>query len=98
MMARALRSDSKMALAFEAFNIGFDHSFYEAGQTGSNADNLLEEATGRLGWQMSQNWRLDASLRENLEEKKGCAPMRLLPMKMIARWSPSLRPRLFAGW
>ena len=65
-----LRSDSKMALAFEAFNIGFDHSFYEAGQTGSNADNPLEEATGRLGWQMSQNWRLDASLRENLEEKE----------------------------
>jgi LPS-assembly protein len=65
-----LRSDGKMALAFEAFNIGFDHSLYEAGQTGSNADNPLEEATGRLGWQMSQNWRLDASLRENLEEKE----------------------------
>ena len=65
-----LRSDSKMALAFEAFNIGFDHSFYEAGQTGSNADDRLEEATGQLGWQMSQNWRLDASLRENLEEKE----------------------------
>ena len=70
MAMRFLRSDSKMALAFEALNIGFDHSFYEAGQTGSNADKLLEEATGRLGWQMSQNWRLDASLRENLEDKK----------------------------
>ena len=65
-----LRSDSKMALAFEAFNIGFDHSFYEAGQTGANSDDPLEEATGRLGWQMSRNWRLDASLRENLEGKK----------------------------
>ena len=65
-----LRSDSKMALAFEALNIGFDHSFYEAGQTDSNADKLLEEATGRLGWQISQNWRLDASLRENLEERE----------------------------
>ena len=65
-----LRSDSKMALAFATFNIGFDHSFYEAGQTGANADDPLEEATGRLGWQMSRNWRLDASLRENLEGKK----------------------------
>ncbi len=40
-----------MALAFEAFNIGLDHSFYEAGQTSANADDPLEEATGRLGWQ-----------------------------------------------
>ena len=65
-----LRSDSKLALAFKALNIGLDHSFYEAGQTSSNANVPLEEATGRLGWQISQKWRLDANLRENLEKKE----------------------------
>jgi LPS-assembly protein len=62
-----LRSDSKLAMAFDNFNLGFEHSFYEAGQTRSDTDAQAEEATGRLGWQMSRNWRLDASLRENLE-------------------------------
>ena len=65
-----LRSDSKMALAFEALNIGFDHSFYEAGQTGSNADDPAGRSDRSAGLAISQNWRLDASLRENLEVKK----------------------------
>ena len=65
-----LRSDSKLSLAFDSFNLGLDHSFYERGQTASNTNNQLEEATGRLGWQMSRNWRLDASLRENFETQE----------------------------
>ena len=65
-----LRSDSKMALAFEKFRLALDHSFYEAGQTRSNATSQLEEATGQLGWQMSRNWRFDARLRENLETQE----------------------------
>ena len=65
-----LRSDSTMALAYSSFNIGLDHSYYEAGQTTSNADTPLEEATARLGWQMTRKWRLDADLRENLESKE----------------------------
>jgi LPS-assembly protein len=64
-----LRSDSKLAMAFDNFNLGIEHSFYEAGQTASNADGQLEEATGRLGWQMSKSWRLDTRVRENLEEQ-----------------------------
>ena len=65
-----LRSDSKFALAFEKFRLGLDHSFFETGQTGSNAGSQLEEATGQLGWQMSRNWRFDARLRENLETQE----------------------------
>ena len=59
-----------MALAFEKFRLALDHSFYEAGQTRSNATSQLEEATGQLGWQMSRNWRFDARLRENLETQE----------------------------
>ena len=65
-----LRSDSRLALAFQAFSIGLEHSFYEIGQTASNTTEQLEEANVRLGWQMGSNWRLDARLRENLEKQE----------------------------
>ena len=65
-----LRSDSRLALAFQAFSIGLEHSFYEIGQTASNTTEQLEEANVLLGWQMGSNWRLDARVRENLEEQK----------------------------
>ena len=65
-----LRSQTNVSLDFSKFNLGLSHSFYEKGQT-SSAD--LEEATGKLGWQISRHWRLDASTRENLESQE---PMR----------------------
>ena len=65
-----LRSDSQIRLASEKYSLGLNHSFYDVGQTGSNAGKQLEEATARLGWQIGQNWRLDASLRENLEDRE----------------------------
>ena len=67
-----LRSRTDLALDFSKFNLGLAHSFYDKGQT-SSADNQnadLKEATGTLGWQMTRHWRLDASLRENLETEE----------------------------
>jgi len=64
-----LRSESTMTLAFKDLDVGLSHSFYEAGQQ-SSGSAVLEEATGTLGWQMGQHWRLDASLRENLETEE----------------------------
>lgn len=64
-----LRGETRMKLAFKDFDFEVDHSFYEAGQQSTDSA-VLEEATGRLGWQMGQNWRLDASLRENLESRE----------------------------
>lgn len=67
-----LRSQTNLALDFSTFNLGLSHSFYEQSQAAStnnqNAD--LKEATGRLGWQVTRHWRLDASLRENLETEE----------------------------
>lgn len=62
-----LRSESRFGLGFEKLSLNLDHSFYEAGQQGSA---VLEEATGRVAWQIGKSWRLDASLRENLERKE----------------------------
>ena len=67
-----MRNQTNLALDFSTFNLGLSHSFYEQGQTAStnnqNAD--LKEATGRLGWQVTRHWRLDTSLRENLETEE----------------------------
>jgi LPS-assembly protein len=67
-----LRSQSNVSLDFSKFNLGLSHSFYEKGQTSSanNRNSDLKEATGRLRWQISRHWRLDASARENLETEE----------------------------
>jgi lipopolysaccharide assembly outer membrane protein LptD (OstA) len=67
-----LRSQTNLALDFSNFNFGLSHSFYKQGQTDStnNQNTDLEEATGRLGWRVTRHWRLDASLRENLETEE----------------------------
>ena len=67
-----LRSQTNLDLGFSKFSLGLTHSFYKQGQTSSadNQDNDLEEATGKMGWQITRHWRLDTSLRENLESKK----------------------------
>jgi LPS-assembly protein len=61
-----LRSESSGELAFTKFTLGLEHSFYEAEQLGPDRD-ILEEAAANVDWQMSQNWSLSASQRENLE-------------------------------
>ena len=67
-----LRSQTNLSLDFSKFNLGLTHSFYKQGQTDStnNQNTDLEEASGRLGWQVTNHWRLDASMRENLETEK----------------------------
>jgi lipopolysaccharide assembly outer membrane protein LptD (OstA) len=68
----SLRNQTNLALDFSTFNLGLSHSFYKQGQTSSanNRNSDLKEATGRLGWQMSRHWRLDASSRKNLETEE----------------------------
>ena len=61
------RSESTARLAFAAIGLSAAHSFYQKGQTEQNPDADLEEATGRLDWQIGTYWRFEGSVRENLE-------------------------------
>ena len=59
-----LRSESAAKLGLSRLTLTAGHSFFEAGQSGSD---VLEEATAGIDWQLSQYWKLTGAWRENLE-------------------------------
>ena len=65
--AELQRSESTARLGFGQFGLAATHSFYQTGQTNDNPDADLEEASGRIDWQIGQYWRFAGASRENLE-------------------------------